>query len=157
LRTGIRYTRILYVEYRPNQQFSGVHYLYAATGEKSLQFGSSEARKMPNTNICNVPRLNVKIPISFIEWTIVLQNILYIQARVLRFCYVVFNSHMFNATEVHLWKWCYHTKFLLQMRPIYVWRSQSRTPAGDRCVHFFSVITAIMDQKPQLLKPLNKR
>jgi hypothetical protein len=26
------------------------------------------------------------------------------------FCYVTFNSHMFNATEVQLWKWCFHLK-----------------------------------------------
>jgi hypothetical protein len=41
------------------------------------------------------------------------------------------------------------------MRPIHVWRS--RTPNGVRCAHFPSVITTIMDQKLQLLKPLNKR
>jgi hypothetical protein len=29
------------------------------------------------------------------------------------FCYVVLNSHMFNATEVQLCKWCFHIKFLL--------------------------------------------
>jgi hypothetical protein len=29
-----------------------------------------------------------------------------------RFCYVVFNSHMFNASEVQLCKWCFHVKFL---------------------------------------------
>jgi hypothetical protein len=27
------------------------------------------------------------------------------------FCYVVFNSHMFNATEVQLCKWCFQQKF----------------------------------------------
>jgi hypothetical protein len=41
------------------------------------------------------------------------------------------------------------------MRPIHVWRS--RTPDGVRCALFPSVITTIMDQKVQLLKPLNKR
>jgi hypothetical protein len=41
------------------------------------------------------------------------------------------------------------------MRPIQVWRS--RTPDGVRCAHFTSVITTIMDQKEQLLKPLNLR
>jgi hypothetical protein len=29
------------------------------------------------------------------------------------FCYVVFNSHMCNATEVQLLKWCIHKCFLL--------------------------------------------
>jgi hypothetical protein len=38
---------------------------------------------------------------------------------------------------------------------LYMWRS--RTTVGVRCAHFPSVITAIMDQKQQLLKPLNKR
>jgi hypothetical protein len=52
------------------------------------------------------------------------------------FCYMVFNSQMFNATEVQLWKWCFHIKFQFFMRPIHVWRSR-------------------MDQKVQLLKPLN--
>jgi hypothetical protein len=33
----------------------------------------------------------------------------------------------------------------------------SRTPAGVRCAAFPSVITTVMDQKVQLLKPLNKR
>jgi hypothetical protein len=28
-----------------------------------------------------------------------------------RFCYVVFNSHMFNATKFHLCKWGFHIKF----------------------------------------------
>jgi hypothetical protein len=65
-----------------------------------------------------------------------------------RFCYVVFKPHMFNATEVQLQKWCSHIKFVLQMRPIHVWRS--RTPDLP------SVITTIMDQKQQLLKPFNK-
>jgi hypothetical protein len=37
-----------------------------------------------------------------------------------RFCYVVFNSNMLNATEVHLCKWCFRTKFFLLMRPIHV-------------------------------------
>jgi hypothetical protein len=67
------------------------------------------------------------------------------------FCYVVFNSHMSNATEVQLWKWCFYMKFLLFMRPIQVWRS--RMPDGVRCGHFPSVITTIMDRKVQLLKP----
>jgi hypothetical protein len=40
------------------------------------------------------------------------------------------------------------------MRPIHVWRS--RTPAGVRCANFPSIITTIMDNKRQLLKPLNK-
>jgi hypothetical protein len=65
-----------------------------------------------------------------------------------RFCYVVFYSHMFNATEVQLWKWCTHTIFLL-----FMWRS--RTPDGVRCLHFPSVITTIMDHKVQSSKPLN--
>jgi hypothetical protein len=39
------------------------------------------------------------------------------------------------------------------MRPIHVWRS--RTPEGVRCAHFPSVITTIMDQKVQLINPLN--
>jgi hypothetical protein len=60
-----------------------------------------------------------------------------------RFCYVVFNSHMFNATEVQLWKWCYFKWGQ------YTW--------GVRCAHFSSVITTIMNHKLQLLKPLNKR
>jgi hypothetical protein len=34
-----------------------------------------------------------------------------------------------------------------------VWRS--RTPDGVRCAHFPSVITTIMDQKVQLINPLN--
>jgi hypothetical protein len=71
------------------------------------------------------------------------------------FCCVAFNSQMFNATEVQLWKWCFHFKFLFLMRPIHVWRS--RTPDGVRCAHFPTVITTIMDQKVQLLKPLYKR
>jgi hypothetical protein len=41
------------------------------------------------------------------------------------------------------------------MRPMHLWRN--RTPAGVRCAHFPSVITIIMDHKPQLLKPLSKR
>jgi hypothetical protein len=52
------------------------------------------------------------------------------------------------CTEVQLCKWCFHIKFVLFMRPIHVWRS--RTP-----VDFPSDITTIMDQKVQLLKPLN--
>jgi hypothetical protein len=79
--------------------------------------------------------------------TIALQFLLYYAAW---FCYVVFNSHMFNATEIQLWKWCFHLKFLLFMRPIHLWLS--RTPNGVRCAHFPSVITTIMDQKVQLLK-----
>jgi retron-type reverse transcriptase len=39
------------------------------------------------------------------------------------------------------------------MRPLHVWRS--RTPDGVRCAHFPSVITTIMDQKVQLINPLN--
>jgi hypothetical protein len=70
-----------------------------------------------------------------------------------RFCYLVFNSHMFNVTELQLWKWCFHLKFLLLMRPIHVWLS--RTPYGLLCALFPGVITTIMDQKVQLLKPLN--
>jgi hypothetical protein len=57
-----------------------------------------------------------------------------------RFCYVVLNSHMFNATEVQLWKWCFQIK-----KPKHVWRS--RTPDGVRCAQFHSVITTTMDQK----------
>jgi hypothetical protein len=38
-------------------------------------------------------------------------------------------------------KKCFHTKFLLSMRPVHVWRS--RTPDGVRCAHFPSVITTI--------------
>jgi hypothetical protein len=34
-----------------------------------------------------------------------------------------------------------------------VWRS--RTPDGVRCAHFPSVITTTMDQKVQLINPLN--
>jgi hypothetical protein len=34
-----------------------------------------------------------------------------------------------------------------------VWRS--RMPDGIRCAHFPSVITTIMDQKVQLIYPLN--
>jgi hypothetical protein len=41
------------------------------------------------------------------------------------------------------------------MRPIHGWRS--RTPAGVRGAHLSSVITTIMDQKVQLLKPLTLR
>jgi hypothetical protein len=63
------------------------------------------------------------------------------------FCYVVFYKHMFNATEVQQWKWCFHIKFVLFMRPIHVWRS--RTPVGDWCAHFHSVITTKMEQKVQ--------
>jgi hypothetical protein len=44
------------------------------------------------------------------------------------FCYVVFNSHMFNATEVQLCKWCFHIKFLLFMRPMHV-------RALSKCLH----------------------
>jgi hypothetical protein len=69
------------------------------------------------------------------------------------FCYVVFNSQVFNATEVQLWKWCFHIKFILFMRPVHVWRS--RTPDSVRCAHFPSVITTIIDQKVQFLNPLN--
>jgi hypothetical protein len=39
------------------------------------------------------------------------------------------------------------------MSPIHVWRF--RTPDGVRCAHFPSVITTIMDQKVQLINPLN--
>jgi hypothetical protein len=39
------------------------------------------------------------------------------------------------------------------MRPIRVWRS--RTPDGVRCTHFPSVVTTIMDQKVQIIKPSN--
>jgi hypothetical protein len=56
-----------------------------------------------------------------------------------RFCYVVFNSHMFNATEIQLWKWCFLIKFLLFMRPVHLWRS--RTPDGIRCAHFSRVLS----------------
>jgi hypothetical protein len=41
------------------------------------------------------------------------------------------------------------------MRPTHMWRT--RTPAGVRCAYLPSVITIIMDQKQQLLKPLNQR
>jgi hypothetical protein len=41
------------------------------------------------------------------------------------------------------------------MGPIHVWRS--RMPNGVRWAHFPSVITTVMDQKVQLLKPLNLR
>jgi hypothetical protein len=57
----------------------------------------------------------------------------------LRFCYVVFNSHMFNASEVQLWKWCFHINFLLFKRPVHLWRSQ--TPDGVRCAHFPIVLS----------------
>jgi hypothetical protein len=72
-----------------------------------------------------------------------------------RFCYVVFNSHMFNATEVQLRNWYLHLNFLHFMRPKHVWRS--RTPDGVRCAHFPNVITITMDQKVQLIKTLNLR
>jgi hypothetical protein len=32
---------------------------------------------------------------------------------------------------------------------------ESRTPVGERCEHFTSDITTIMDKKVQLIKPLN--
>jgi hypothetical protein len=70
----------------------------------------------------------------------------------LRFCYVVFNSHMFNATEVQLRNWCFHLQFFLFKRPIHVCRS--RTPNGVRYANF---PTTIIDQKVQLLKPFNLR
>jgi hypothetical protein len=44
---------------------------------------------------------------------------------------------------------------LLKIRLIHVWHS--RTSDGVRCAHYPIVITTIMDQKQQLLKPLNKR
>jgi hypothetical protein len=53
------------------------------------------------------------------------------------FCYVAFNSPMFNATYVQLHKWYFHIKFGLFIKPIHVWRS--RTPAGVRCAHSPSV------------------
>jgi hypothetical protein len=56
-----------------------------------------------------------------------------------RFCYVVFNSHMFNSSEVQLCKWCFNIKFVLFLRPIHVWRS--RTPVGVRCAHFPIVLS----------------
>jgi hypothetical protein len=69
-------------------------------------------------------------------------------AGIRRFGDVVFNSHMFNATEVQLWKSCYNIKLLLFTRITNVWRS--RTPDGVRCAHFptvySSVITSIRDQ-----------
>jgi hypothetical protein len=40
------------------------------------------------------------------------------------------------------------------MRQKHVWRF--RTPVGVRCAHVLSDNTTIMDQKQQLLKPLNK-
>jgi hypothetical protein len=43
--------------------------------------------------------------------------------------------------------------YKILMRPIHLWRS--RTPYGVRGAHFPCVITTIMDQKVQLLKPLN--
>jgi hypothetical protein len=42
------------------------------------------------------------------------------------FCYAVFNLHMSKATEVQLWTWCFHMKFLLFTRPIHVWRSRTQ-------------------------------
>jgi hypothetical protein len=65
------------------------------------------------------------------------QNLFWISSRFGRvkfigFCYVVFNSQMFNATEVQLWKWCFHIKLLLFMRPIHVWRSRTLPNA---CYH----------------------
>jgi hypothetical protein len=45
----------------------------------------------------------------FFSWVIRLESQVCTEMEmrlVLRFCYVVFNSHMFNATEVQLWKWC---------------------------------------------------
>jgi hypothetical protein len=59
-------------------------------------------------------------------------------------CYVVFNSHMIDATEVQLRKWYWHTKFNFNL-------------GQYMCAHFPSVIIAIMDQKQLLLEPLNKR
>jgi hypothetical protein len=78
-------------------------------------------------------------------------RVFWIIGSFLEFCYVVFNSHVLNVTLVQLCKWCFHKKFLFFMRPIHMWRS--RTPVGVRCAHFPGVITTIMDQKVQLLKP----
>jgi hypothetical protein len=69
------------------------------------------------------------------------------------FCYVIFNSHMFNAPRFNSEKDVSLQNCLLEMRPIHLWRS--RTPDGVRCAHFPSVITTIMDHKVQLIKPLN--
>jgi hypothetical protein len=80
------------------------------------------------------------VPSQFIH---ILQHTLHLVADS-GFCYVVFNSHMFNATDVQLWKLCLHIKFLLFIRPIHAWHS--RTPAGVRCAHFPSVYTTRMDQ-----------
>jgi hypothetical protein len=70
------------------------------------------------------------------------------------FCYTVwystFQSYWGSTVEMG-----FHIKFLFYVRPIHVWRS--RTPDGVWCAHFYGVITTIMDQKLQLLKPLNKR
>jgi hypothetical protein len=52
------------------------------------------------------------------------------------FCYVVFNSHIFNATEVQLSKWCFHLKFVLFMRPImytYMCGAPKRLSAFGAC------------------------
>jgi hypothetical protein len=64
----------------------------------------------------------------------------------IRFYCVVFNSHMFNDTEVQLWKWCYHIKiFTLNEANTCV----ALPNACVRCAHVPSVITTIMDQKLQ--------
>jgi hypothetical protein len=48
------------------------------------------------------------------------------------FCYVVFNSYMFNATEVQLCKWCFHIYFQLFIRSIHGWRLERLPAFGSR-------------------------
>jgi hypothetical protein len=64
-----------------------------------------------------------------------LSAVLYSRASIKKwFCCMVFNSHMVNATEVQLRKWCCHLKFVL-----FMWRS--RTPVGVQCAHFPIVLS----------------
>jgi hypothetical protein len=65
---------------------------------------------------------------------------------------MIFNSHMFNAPRFNS-KRCFLKIFFTLNEAIHVWRS--RTPDGVRGGHFPSVITTIMDQKVQLINPLN--
>jgi hypothetical protein len=94
------------------------------------------AQLNPSMEICNLEKQPILLP-----------HILF------GFCYVIFNSHMFNAPRFNSEKDVSLKLLLLYMRPIHVWRS--RTPDGVRCAHFPSVITTIMDQKVQFINPLN--
>jgi hypothetical protein len=60
---------------------------------------------------------------------------------------------MFNAPRFNSVKDVSLKKIFTLNEAIHVWRSG--TPDGVRCVNFPSVVTKIMDEKVQLINPLN--